>query len=84
MIQSRAAAGGIPCQPTLASATMKADSTIKQAGQQRPCREVATLLRTLIIRQPYTADNRLPPERAIAERLSVSRAVVRAAPISFS
>ncbi|MBK0034896.1 Uxu operon transcriptional regulator [Erwinia sp. S43] len=58
---------------------MKADSTIKQTGQQRPYQEVGTLLRNMIAQQQYAVGDRLPPEREIAERLNVSRTVVREA-----
>lgn len=53
--------------------------SMKQTGQQRPYQEVGTMVRTLITQQQYQVGDRLPPEREIAERLSVSRTVVREA-----
>lgn len=47
--------------------------------QQRPYQEVGTLLRAMIVDNAYRTGDRLPPEREIAERLNVSRTVVREA-----
>lgn len=57
---------------------MKTDS-IKQTSQQRPYQEVGVVVRAMISQQQYQVGDRLPPEREIAERLSVSRTVVREA-----
>ncbi|CAK9886644.1 MAG: HTH-type transcriptional regulator LutR [Candidatus Erwinia impunctatus] len=46
---------------------------------KRPYQEVGNALREMIINMQYQVGDRLPPEREIAEKLEVSRAVVREA-----
>ncbi|EEI1055957.1 Uxu operon transcriptional regulator [Salmonella enterica subsp. enterica serovar Heidelberg] len=48
-------------------------------SQQRPYQEVGAMIRDLIVQTPYRPGERLPPEREIAERLNVTRTVVREA-----
>ena len=48
-------------------------------SQQRPYQEVGAIIRDLIVQTPYQPGERLPPEREIAERLNVTRTVVREA-----
>jgi len=50
-----------------------------KASQQRPYQEVGAMIRDLIAHTPYNSGERLPPEREIAERLDVTRTVVREA-----
>ncbi|WP_058914017.1 GntR family transcriptional regulator [Entomohabitans teleogrylli] len=48
-------------------------------AQQRPYQEVGAVLRAMIVQDNYTVGSRLPPEREIADRLAVSRTIVREA-----
>lgn len=48
-------------------------------SQQRPYQEVGAMIRDLIVGAPYLPGARLPPEREIADRLNVTRTVVREA-----
>ncbi|MDJ0036059.1 Uxu operon transcriptional regulator [Pantoea allii] len=52
---------------------------MKSASQQRPYQQVAAKIRQLVLETPYRCGQRLPPEREMAERLDVSRTVVREA-----
>ncbi|EPC5194219.1 Uxu operon transcriptional regulator [Edwardsiella piscicida] len=47
--------------------------------QRRPYQEIGAMIRDLIAQTPYRPGERLPPERDIAERLGVTRTVVREA-----
>lgn len=47
--------------------------------QQRPYQEVGGILRDMIAQKRYVLGERLPPEREIAERLNVSRTLIREA-----
>lgn len=49
------------------------------AESKRPYQEVGNSLRQMIINMNYAIGDRLPPEREIAEMLSVSRTIVREA-----
>ncbi|MBV4365352.1 Uxu operon transcriptional regulator [Erwinia phyllosphaerae] len=49
------------------------------SSQQRPYQEVGEMLRKLIAQKPYAIGERLPPEREIAEKLNVTRTLVREA-----
>lgn len=50
-----------------------------EASQQRPYQEVGAMIRDLIVHTPYRPGERLPPEREMAERLNVTRTIVREA-----
>lgn len=54
---------------------------MKQTSNQRPYKAIADKLKTMICEGKYALNDRLPPERELAEQLNVSRSIVREAVI---